>query len=240
MNLISSPNLPKKDVCAFITDATVENVLVIAPPKISSLPSSLSRHADLGIVFVSANKAVCPPETCAYYKSALAPFKIEIIRGNTSLGSNYPEDCAYNVCIVGKKCFLNKNVCDSVLYDILIKEGYEMIFVKQGYTKCSICPLDENTLITADRKIAYEASKCAMEVLLISNEGISLSGYSNGFFGGSCGLGGKSTLLLNGETACMASGAEIEKFTSRKGIFIKSLKKGEIVDIGSVLPLATY
>lgn len=241
MKPVSSPNLPKGEVGVFIADTPISGATVIRPPKIEALPPSLSRHADLSITIVSSKKAVCPPESYAYYKSELSPYGFEILPGKTHIGCNYPEDSAYNICIIGKKCFLNKNVCDTLLYDILISEGYEIIHVNQGYTKCSICPIDENTFITADKGIYEQGKKLGMEALLISNEGILLPGYKNGFWGGSCGLASPDTLLVNGEVETIKSGNLIKEFLNKKGIKIKNLKKGEVIDIGSVLPLmATY
>lgn len=239
MKPVSSPNLPKGTVSVFIADVPIEGATVIKPPEMEMLPPSLSRHADLSIAIVSSKKAVCPPESYAYYKSALSPYGFEIIEGKTHLGCNYPEDSAYNVCIIGKKCFLNKKVCDPTLYDILICEGYEIISVNQGYTKCSLCPIDENTFITADKGIYDKGVEMGFEALLISNKGILLPDYKNGFWGGCCGLGAPDTLLINGDVETLKSGKLIKEFLNKKGIKIKNLKKGEVIDIGSILPLMT-
>ena len=161
------------------------------------------------------------------------------IEGKSIIGSNYPGDSAYNVGIVGKKCFLNKNVCDGTLYDILISEGYEIIQVNQGYTKCSICPIDENSFITGDVSIARAGENSGMEVLLISNEGISLPGYKNGFFGGCCGMSDENELLINGDSDLLSDSAKIKDFLLSKGITIKNLRNGEVIDIGSIIPLMT-
>ncbi len=239
MKPVSTPNLPESKVSVFIADVPIEGATVIKPPRMDMLPPSLSRHADLSIAIVSSKKAVCPPESYAYYKSALSPYGFEIIEGKTHLGCNYPEDSAYNVCIIGKKCFLNKKVCDPRLYDILISEGYEIILVNQGYTKCSICPIDESTFITADEGIYKKGIKAGLQALLISNEGIILPDYKNGFWGGSCGLGAPDTLLVNGDVKNLKSGKLIKEFLNRKEIKIKNLRKGEVIDIGSILPLMT-
>lgn len=239
MNYISTPYLPQKRVSLFIADAKIENAAVITPPSIDVLPESMRRHADLGIVIISSNKAVCPPETCAYYKNALSSYGFEIIEGKTHVGSHYPEDTAYNVGIVGKKCFLNKHVCDERLYEILISEGYELIHVNQGYAKCSICPIDENTFITADVSIAKAGENSGCSVLLISNEGIILPGFRCGFWGGCCGLGSSDELLVNGDIDLLPEGEKIIKFLKDRDIKIKNLKKGDVLDIGSVLPLMT-
>lgn len=239
MNYISTPYLPKKKVSLFIADTKIPNATVIPPPSIDILPYSMLRHADLGIAIIGLNKAVCPPESCAYYKNALSPYGFEIIEGKRSIGRHYPSDSAYNVGIVGKKCFLNKSVCDELLYEILISEGYEIIEIRQGYSKCSICPIDEKAFITGDTSIAKAGEKAGLDVLLISNDGISLPGFSNGFWGGSCGMGDSDELLVNGEVDSLPSGKEITTFLKHRNIKIKNLKKGEVLDIGSIIPLMT-
>ncbi len=239
MKFIDTPYLPKTKVSVFIADTKIENAAVITPPSIDILPDSMRRHADLGIVIVAPKKAVCPPESCAYYKDALSPYGFEIIEGKSNIGSHYPSDSAYNVGIVGKKCFLNKNVCDERLYEILISEGYEIIETRQGYSKCSICPVDEKAFITGDASIAKAGEKAGLDVLLISNEGISLPGFSNGFWGGTCGMGSSDELLVNGEIEFLPSGEKIAEFLKQKNIKIKNLRKGEVLDIGSIIPLMT-
>ena len=239
MNYLMQPNLPESNVVLCVADTYIPGIKVISPPAIDILPASLQKHADLGICVVSSKKAVCPPESCIYYKSMLSGYGFQIIEGKNHIGCNYPNDCAYNVGIVGKKCFLNKDVCDSVLYETLISEGYQILNTKQGYAKCSVCPIDENTFITGDISIAREGEKAGMDVLLISNEGIELAGYSYGFFGGCCGLGGKSELLVNGEIQTHPDYRHIKEFLAKKGIKITNLRKGKLLDIGSILPLMT-
>lgn len=233
------PYLPHKEVSLFIADTNIPDSTVITPPTIDILPESMRRHADLGIVIISSKKAVCPPESYAYYKNVLSPYGFEIFEGKSHLGCHYPEDSAYNVGIVGRRCFLNKKVCDEILYEKLLSEGYEIIEVKQGYTKCSICPIDENSLITGDIAIYKAGKKLGMEVLLISNEDISLPGFSNGFFGGCTGMASCDTLLVNGNIDTLPDAKEIKEFLAAKNIKIKNLTEGKVIDIGSIIPLIT-
>lgn len=239
MQFIDLPNLPKNKTKLFISAVNIEGATVISPCTLNVLPDGLRNHADLGICIVSSEKAVCPPDSYDYYRKKLSPYGFSIIKGRTSLDSHYPKDSAYNVCVVGKKCFLNKNVCDGLLLDILTSEGYEIINVKQGYTKCSVCPIDENSIITADSSVAKAAKEQKMDVLLISNNNIELTGYDNGFFGGCCGLSDKHTLLVNGEIRYLSQSTVVLEFLNKKRITVKELKKGPLTDIGSIIPLMT-
>lgn len=233
------PYLPDKKATLFIADTKIPGATIITPPSIGILPSSMQKHADLGIVIISSQKAVCSPESYAYYRNALSPYGFEIIEGKKSVGMHYPEDCAYNVGIVGKKCFLSKKACDEILYKNLIEEGYEVIEVKQGYAKCSICPIDENSFITGDIAIYKAGKKLGMDVLLISNDNISLPGFSNGFFGGCTGMSSHNELLINGNIDLLPDAKYIKEFLADKNITIKILTKGEVTDIGSIIPLMT-
>ena len=239
MKYITTPYLPENKAVLFIADTFIDGAKVITPPSVDILTPSMRRHADLGIVIVSEKKAVCPPETFSYYSDALSPYGFEVIMGGTGIGSNYPQDCAYNVGIVGKKCFLTKGVCDEHLYDILISEGYEIIETKQGYAKCSICPIDENTFITGDAGIAKKGIENGFDVLLIENDAISLPPFENGFWGGCTGMGDRDEFLVNGDISLIPAGDKIKKFLDSKNIKIKKLKEGQVLDIGSIIPLMT-
>ena len=231
------PYLPNAEVTCIIGDIKTNNITVLVPPEIKALPEGLRRHADLGICMVDETAAVCAPETYDYYFDLLKVYNIRVIRGEKKLGGTYPDDSAYNACVVGDKCFVNEKICDPCLYRILKRKGYDIINVNQGYTKCSICPVNKNTIITADIGIYSKAASHGVEVLLIENDGIKLSGYKNGFFGGATGMISSDKLAVNGELKFIKDGEKIEKFLKSKGVMPISLKKGKICDIGSIIPL---
>lgn len=231
------PYLPQQRASLFIADCQIENAQVIIPPPIDALPPSMRRHADLGICIISEKTAVCPPDTCAYYESALTPLGYSIIKGKKSVGSNYPEDCAYNVGIVGKRCFMKKSACDTVLLEEITRRGIEIVNVNQGYAKCSLCALDENTIITADESIKKAAESLGMKVFFTSNKGIMLEGFQNGFIGGCLGKLDEKTILSNGSLSMLDEGDKLLKSLNKNGFEVKSIKEGDVIDIGSVIPL---
>ncbi len=234
---MSYPYLPEKRATLFIADCNIDGAKTIKPPSIDVLPVSMRRHADLGICIVSENEAVCPPSTADYYREALSPYGFTITVGKSDVKSNYPHDCAYNVGIVGKRCFLNKDICDEVLLCRLEELGYELIHVKQGYAKCSLCAIDESRIITGDISIARAAEKNELKVLFIPNDNIILKGFSNGFIGGCLGMADKNTLLVNGELRLLDNANEILKMLGNEGISPIAVRKGAVTDIGSIIPL---
>lgn len=237
MKFIETPYLPDGQTAVAVSAAEIKGVRTIMPPSVSVLPEGIRCHADLGICVLGGGRAVCPPDTFDYYKKHLEPLGYNIICGKTALGCHYPNDTAYNVGIAGNKCFLNPDVCDDILLRELDKAGYELICVAQGYAKCSICPIDEDTIICGDRGISRAAERSGMTVLEVDNDGILLSGYGNGFFGGCGGMLSPSCMALNGELSSYPGGVAVRDFLFQRGIDVVSLKKGKIYDIGSVIPL---
>ena len=231
------PYLPACRASLFIGDCNIPNSKTIIPPRVSILPYSMQKHADLGICPVSIDTFVCAPETFSYYENALSGFGYKVVQGKMSVKSHYPGDCAYNVGIVGGRCFLNKDITDRVLISLLEENGYNLIHVRQGYSKCSICPIEENLIITGDPSILKEAERMGVEVIKCTNETIILEGFSSGFIGGCMCMQDKETLLINGELKDYKDGLYLSKKLEEKGISVVSLRKGALVDIGSIIPL---
>ncbi|MDO4563207.1 MAG: hypothetical protein Q4C12_05170 [Clostridia bacterium] len=231
MKFIDTPYLPQNAVKVAISAVSVEGVKTIPPPKIVSLRGALCTHADLGFCPLGKNEAVCPPQTAQYYERALAQFGFKIICGEKSVGSNYPEDCAYNVAIIGRRALCRIDITDRRLLEELSVRGFEIINIAQGYAKCSVCPIDENFCISADKGAAGK-----VDSLLIENTGVCLQGFSNGFFGGCAGMIDKKTLFVTGDINTLASGKIILDTLIEKDIKVVCAH-GAVYDIGSIIPI---
>ena len=77
--------------------------------------------------------------------------------------------------------------------------GLELIPVKQGYAKCSLCIVSENAVITADEGLAYTLCRAGLDVLKIIPGCIRLPGYGYGFIGGCCGKLDAATMAFAGD-----------------------------------------
>jgi hypothetical protein len=109
-----------------------------------------------------------------------------------------------------------------------------MVDVRQGYAKCSIVIVDEDSIITYDKGIERACSAAGMDVLLIRPGYIRLDGYDTGFIGGTSGRIG-DTIFFYGDPDTHPDGDAIRKFILSKGLKISSLKEGELTDIGSII-----
>lgn len=234
---VKVPNLPEKEVGLCISAIPIPGIKTIAPYPLPQLPPSMRRHADLQICHLGENILLAAPEVYGYYKEALSPYGFEILEGKTHVGSTYPYDAAYNIGRVGNAAFLHPKFTDPVALRFFEENGIQMIPVKQGYAKCSVLPVDEKSLITADPGIARAAESVGFSVLRIKPGGVKLCGFSYGFLGGAAGKTAEKTMYVTGKLSAHPSFSEILSFLEKRGI--KS-EEGSIpipIDIGSVLPL---
>lgn len=153
------------------------------------------------------------------------------------LQKNYPDDVKLN-CAVSEGFFIcNKKCIDKSLHDALISSGKTPVYVNQGYSKCSVCFVSSNAVITEDTSIKTALDDMGVDVLLISKGDIYLSENHYGFFGGSTGKLDKNTLAVTGELKYHKDGNDIRSFCKRYGVAIIELTKGKIIDIGGIIPL---
>ena len=147
----------------------------------------------------------------------------------------YPYDAGLNFCIVGDKLFFNPKTANAKLVE---KCGCkQFIPVKQGYTKCSICVIDENSIITSDKRIAEAAENAGMDALYLSEPFVKLDGFGYGFIGGAAFKISETDIAFTGKIVDTIVERKIESFLSRRNINPIYLTDSQIFDIGSAIPL---
>ena len=146
----------------------------------------------------------------------------------------YPENAGLCVCTTGKYTFYkNKTIHPAVLPHL---KGI-CIEVKQGYTKCSICVVNENTIITADDDIYRKALRTQIDVLKISPGHIRLEGYDYGFIGGAAFLLNNTTMAFTGTLDKHPDKERILACLRRNSVKPAFLSDEPIFDIGGALLL---
>ncbi len=242
------PNLPQSRVKLAVIDGRADAAIqyeleklgieLIRTGRHTGIYDAISYHPDIVIHHIGGRKIVFAPGTSPEFLDALKKCKFDLLEGKAVLTAAYPGNVAYNVARVGNFAFHDFRYTDSVLLKGLEAEGVEFINVKQGYSKCSICIIDENSIITSDKGIAKSAERNGIEALLIcQNEDILLPGLDKGFIGGSTGFIGKRILAVTGDIEKLKSCNIVKDYLFRKDIDIISLGSGPIVDMGSIIPL---
>ncbi len=158
-----------------------------------------------------------------------------VFHGNpASLAYDYPGHAIYNGCSTGKYFIHNLKITDSKLLQAAEGAGLTMVHVAQGYAKCSVIVVDENSIITADRGIQKAAKSAGLDVLLINPGQVFLDGYPYGFIGGASGKVEK-TILFNGDLRDHSDFNEIKDFIESRGLSIKYFEGYPLTDIGSII-----
>lgn len=247
INYIETPFLPSKSPRAVILDKRApqsiqnkiraEGINIIETPYCKGLYRAISYHPDILMHPISRNEIVVAPNIYEEMQSKLREFDIKVIKGNTFLRSNYPDNIAYNIGRVGKFAIHNFKYTDKEVLKRLDENEIKRIEVNQGYSKCSIGIVDENSIITSDKGIANEAKKHSIDVLLIQSEHIKLPGLNYGFIGGASGLIKKNKMLFLGDITAHPDYKKIKDFLKERDIFTEYIEGIELMDLGSIIPI---
>lgn len=239
--LIETPHLPKSKVRHIILGEKYRNVLESAlfthdlePVWLKSNPhvdERLSGHADLSAVQIV--KSVILSEYLNPCEQIHKIVGVEYVPDPQQ--AVYPYDAGLNFCIVGDKLFFNPKTANAKLVE---KCGCkQFIPVKQGYTKCSICVIDENSIITSDKRIAEAAENAGMDALYLCEPFVKLDGFGYGFIGGAAFKISETDIAFTGKIVDTIVERKIESFLSRRNINPIYLTDSQIFDIGSAIPL---
>lgn len=206
---------------------------VIPTVKIDNLYNAVATHADMQIHYMGKNGFVCASEAYDHYKSHI--MSVPLIKGSKPIGSKYPDDVLYNAASFGDYVICNAACTAIEILETYKSMGKRILNVRQGYSKCSVCIADRNSIITSDKGIARIAEKNKIDVLLIDVGHIELTGMDYGFIGGATGLIKENVLAVNGDINTHPDSDRIKQFLKDRAVEIVCLKRGIMTDIGSIL-----
>ena len=106
--------------------------------------------------------------------------------------------------------------------------------MKQGYTKCSTCIVNNHAAITSDVSIAKALNVEGVDVLLLPSGDILLPGLNYGFIGGATGLLCDNVLAFYGHLDHYLYGKEVLKFLNKHKVEPVFLRNGKLIDRGSI------
>ncbi|MBE7065646.1 MAG: hypothetical protein E7384_07555 [Ruminococcaceae bacterium] len=192
-----------------------------------------SAHPDMHICRISESFCVVSPYAAEFVETFFLENGIGFTVGNTFLSPEYPENIAYNVSVGDKIFFHNTKHTDKTILEMLINSGKRPVNVKQGYSGCSSIFADVK-VITSDYGIFKTCKKENITAVLFKEpKQILLSGFANGFMGGSCGYSKETGLLINCSEEYLPSDFRCE--LDRQNIKYTCVGSGRITDIGGIL-----
>lgn len=243
MKFIEKPNLPQSRVVAAAISCQAGeaikklNSIGIKTIEIScniALPLPVNSHADLQMLHLGNNNIFSQNKHLF-----IGEFnkKINNIVLELKAGSKYPEDVRLNCAIIGNKLICNQKTVAKEILEFADNNGLIIINVNQGYTRCSICVVNENAIITDDESVFAAAGNFFDDTLFVSKNSIVLKGYNYGFIGGCCGKIDKDKIAFNGAIESHKDYKKILDFLNRNSVECIELHKERLVDIGGILPL---
>ena len=239
--IITNPNLPENTVtCVAIgskynktANSLIDRKIRIIGLEYNLLPEYLSGHADMQL-FHFGNNIIFKNEIPA--GESFLDFRTEIIP--EVLKSEYPGDCPLNCVRIGNKLICNTKTVSKSILDLAEESGITIIDVKQGYTKCSVCILNENAIITDDESVYKSAQNFFDDTLLISKGSIRLQTKEYGFIGGVTGKLDENVLAFNGRIESHTDHNKIFDILDKYNIIADELLDEPLEDIGSIIPLS--
>ena len=225
---------------AEILDNAIKNAGIqpVYVPDNPFVDPRLSGHADLSVLHMGGEKCLLSKHIEGTGLSRwVEDIGAEISYLSASLGSVYPKDAALNCCIVGDSLIYNKNTVAPEIAEYFTSNSSRLINVKQGYTRCSVCVVNEMAVITSDRGIAKAVHAAGMDVLLISQGYVNLPGFDYGFFGGAAFKIGIDRIAFTGTLDKHPDKLQIYEFLRKNRVEPVFFTQLPIFDIGGAVPI---
>ena len=210
---------------------------VISMPRADYLATPVSAHPDM-LMFMGFGKLFCHN---AYYQSnkeiidQLAQRSgLELVLSDEHTSADYPCDVLFNCVLLGDKLVCNVNTVSKLILERAKACSLDVIHTNQGYTKCSVCKVADNAIITSDKSIYKACAAHGVDSLHVSPDAVALDGYSCGFIGGASGNDGEN-IYFCGDISLHPDGEKIIEFCNAHGKNVISLSSDRLYDVGSIL-----
>lgn len=221
-----------KNIEKYFTNLGYEIVKV---KKNSNLYNEISSHTDIFCVKID-DTVISSLDIFALIES-----KYTFLKGD-NVGNSYPDCAKYNVCVIDNYAIHNFDITDKVVLNVLYEKGYNLINVRQGYSRCSILPLGDKSCITSDKGIYNILIKNDFDVLYLEPNELDIKLFSvsgeystmSGFIGG-CSAVLNDTVIFFGDLDRFKCKDKLLSFLHNKGFKVKYFKDMDVIDYGSCI-----
>ena len=245
---VKAPNLPVRakelligNKYSIILEKPLESlgISIIKVPDNPCVDKRLSGHADLSVFHMGGDKLLLAPYLKGSgFERGLESMGFKLSFADIAQCTEYPADAQLNACVVGRHLIIRPGVsCQEIVKYFTNNGRCEVISCRQGYARCSVCVVDESSIMTADRGIAAGAKAQGMNVLEISPGYIALDGFSYGFIGGAAFKLEKDILAFTGTLDQHPNKDDILRFLIARNIKPVYITNDPIFDIGGALPV---
>ncbi|NOW92425.1 hypothetical protein BCD91_004448 [Clostridium beijerinckii] len=210
----------------------------ILVPKCNDVYDAINGHPDIQLNVLkndSFNKIIIQRNISEKFKEILKLNDINYIVSKNTLSNTYPNDIILNSLILENYFIHTLKYSDENLLNSQNSKIH--IDVPQGYTKCSILPVREKALITSDKGIFNSLKNYDFDILLLPPGDILLPSLNYGFIGGVGGMVSNNKMAFFGDLDSYTWGNQIKKFLFKYDVLPIALRKGKLIDRGSLFTL---
>jgi len=192
---------------------------------------AISGHPD--IFFCKTNsRLIIAPNLPESYLLLLKEKNFPLVIGSRNVESKYPSSAHYNAVVTDNLLIHNLKITDKIILENTKELTH--IHLNQAYTRCNLLPLKNNSFITSDKGVYQTLLKAKLNILYVSPEYILLEGFSNGFFGGACGVYENKVFII-GSLKYLSDGNKVKSFLKNLDYKIIELYDGPLIDGGSLI-----
>jgi len=194
--------------------------------------NAIQNHPDIFLFQLNASTAIFAPNIPENFLNNIAISGLHVIKGEKPVGSTYPQTAIYNAVLTAHYLIHNLSITDNI-----IKQNCRDVLqlnVHQGYVRCNLVALPNNTYITSDSGVFKTLKNAGLPALYVNSENIVLKGFSHGFFSGCCGVS-KEYFFITGFLKYFSEKSDIEQFIEDAQLQLVELSSEKPVDIGSIL-----
>lgn len=248
MKFVENPNLPVctdiviigEKYCNILQNGVGKlGINILSMPDNPYVDDRLSGHADLSALHLGGNRLLLAPYLKgSSFSRQLEDRGFEIKFASIEQSALYPNDAQMNVCILGDKVIYNpKTGSDAIVKYLTIGNGAIQVSSRQGYSRCSVCVVNDNAIITADEGICRSAKAHGIDVLKIMPGYIDLPGFDYGFVGGASFKISDTKLAFTGGLDRHPDAEQIIEFTSLHNVDLVYITDKPAFDIGGAIPI---
>ena len=204
--------------------------LLICPPS-NLLYEAVCGHPDI-LMHICKDSVVVHNHMDNAFIHTLTLLNYKVYKSNGALQNKYPYNICLNSLSLGNLLVHSIKFTDTNL--LLLSKDKKLINVKQGYTKCSTCIVNDHAIITSDVSIAKALNPEGIDILLVPPGDILLPGLNYGFIGGATGLIEDDVLAFYGHLDHYLHGKEVLAFLKKHKVEPVFLRNGKLIDRGSI------
>ncbi len=198
-----------------INDLQELGIECIGINPLNTLDSEINSHADI-LCFNPGNGYIIAEDmTAGELRNLLSGYTVINCK---NIKSPYPYDVKLNVALINNNLICNSNYVADEIKAYCEENKINIIHSKQGYVKCSLCVVTENSVITEDDGLAYLLKKCQFDVLHIRPGFVKLSAKHHGFIGGASGKISKNQIYFSGDLSSHPDYIKIKVFLNAYNI----------------------